>query len=162
SPNFYAYFPSNNSGPAILGELLSAGIGVQGMIWATSPACTELEMRVLDWLVEMLDLPRTFLTKGPGGGVIQDTASSSTLCALLAARERATGFASNENGIEGKLGIYASTQTHSSLEKAVKIAGIGRKNLRAIEVDERFAMRPDKLREAVQRDMKAGITPAFV
>src|SRR5262245_46415603 len=103
SPNFYAYFPSNNSGPSILGDLLSSGIGVQGMLWATSPACTELETVVLDWLVEMLGLPAGFLSSGAGGGVIQDTASSATLCALLAARERATGFRTNEEGCDGSL-----------------------------------------------------------
>src|SRR2546422_10055776 len=92
SPNFFAYFPSNTSGPSILGELLSAGLGVQGMLWATSPACTELETHMLDWLVEILGLPGKFLSSGAGGGVIQDTASSSSLCALLAARERATSY----------------------------------------------------------------------
>lgn len=162
SPNFYAYFPSNGSPVSILGELLSAGLGVQGMIWATSPACTEVEMRVLDWLVEMLALPKTFLSAGPGGGVIQDTASSSTLTALLAARERATGFASNEDGVEAKLACYTSAHAHSSIEKAVKIAGLGRKNLRLIPVDEKFAMRPEALEEAITRDRKAGFIPAFV
>src|SRR4030081_304821 len=103
SPNFYAYFPANASGPSILGDLLSSGLGVQGMLWATSPACTELETLVLDWLVEMLDLPRMFLSTSTGGGVIQDTASSASLCALLAARERATNFASNKHGGDGKL-----------------------------------------------------------
>ncbi|HKD11871.1 MAG TPA: pyridoxal-dependent decarboxylase, partial [Thermoanaerobaculia bacterium] len=96
SPSFFAYFPSNSSGPAVLGELLSAGLGVQGMLWATSPACTELETHVLDWLADMLDLPEKFRSSATGGGVIQDTASSASLCALLAARERATGFASNK------------------------------------------------------------------
>src|SRR6266404_2378649 len=88
SPNFFAYFPSNNSFPSVLGEMLSAGLGVQGMLWATSPACTELETHVLDWLVPLLGLPEKFLSTSSGGGVIQDTASSSSLCALLAARER--------------------------------------------------------------------------
>ena len=104
SPNFFAYFPSNASGPAILGDLLSSGLGVQGMLWATSPACTELETHVLDWLVGMLGLPEKFLSSSTGGGVIQDTASSSALCALLAARERATNFSSNRQGCDGKLG----------------------------------------------------------
>src|SRR5438876_5261299 len=98
SPNFFAYFPCNNSGASILGDLLSSGLGVQGMLWATSPACTELETHVLDWLVGMLGLPEKFLSSSSGGGVIQDTASSSSLCALLAARERATQYASNECG----------------------------------------------------------------
>jgi aromatic-L-amino-acid decarboxylase len=162
SPNFFAYFPSNGSGPAILGELLSAGLGVQGMLWATSPACTELETHVLDWLASMLGLPERFLSSGSGGGVIQDTASSAALCALLAGRERATGFATNEAGANGQLVAYASTQAHSSIEKAVRIAGIGSRNLRAIEVDESFAMRPDRLAEAIARDRREGKIPCFV
>ena len=88
SPNFFAYFPCNASGPGILGDLLASGLGVQGMLWSTSPACTELETHVMDWLVGMLGLPEKFLSTGTGGGVIQDTASSAVLCALLAARER--------------------------------------------------------------------------
>ena len=162
SPNFFAYFPSNNSGPSILGELLSAGLGVQGMLWATSPACTELETHVLDWLVGMLGLPEKFRSSSPGGGVIQDTASSATLCALLAGRERATGFRANEAGADGRLTAYASTQAHSSVEKAVKIAGIGRENLRLIEVDADFAMRPDALAKAIADDRRAGKVPCFV
>jgi aromatic-L-amino-acid decarboxylase len=162
SPNFFAYFPSNNSGPSILGELLSAGLGVQGMLWATSPACTELETHVLDWLVGMLGLAEKFLSSSTGGGVIQDTASSATLCALLAGRERATGFRANESGADGRLTAYASTQAHSSVEKAVKIAGIGRENLRLIEVDKNFAMRPDALAAAIAEDRRAGKIPCFV
>jgi aromatic-L-amino-acid/L-tryptophan decarboxylase len=162
SPNFFAYFPSNNSGPSILGDLLSSGIGVQGMLWATSPACTELETLVLDWLVEMLGLPDAFLSTSKGGGVIQDTASSATLCALLAARERATGFQSNEEGCDGTLVAYTSEHAHSSLEKAVKIAGIGRKNLRLIAVDEKFAMRPDLLAQQIAADERAGKKPFLV
>jgi aromatic-L-amino-acid decarboxylase len=162
SPNFFAYFPSNNSGPSILGELLSAGLGVQGMLWATSPACTELETHVLDWLVGMLGLPEKFHSGSAGGGVIQDTASSATLCALLAGRERATGFRANEAGADGRLTAYASTQAHSSVEKAVKIAGIGRENLRLIEVDADFAMRPDALAKAIEDDRRAGKVPCFV
>jgi aromatic-L-amino-acid/L-tryptophan decarboxylase len=162
SPNFYAYFPCNASGPAILGDLLSSGLGVQGMLWATSPACTELESHVLDWLVAMLDLPRTFLSSGNGGGVIQDTASSASLCALLAARERATSFASNQRGCDGKLVAYTSSQAHSSIEKDVQIAGLGRQNLRLIAVDEKFAMRPDALAEQIEKDRRAGLVPCFV
>jgi aromatic-L-amino-acid/L-tryptophan decarboxylase len=162
SPNFFAYFPSNASGPSILGELLSAGLGVQGMLWATSPACTELETHVLDWLVGMLGLPDKFLSRGAGGGVIQDTASSSSLCALLAARERATSFASNEQGCDGRLVVYTSAQAHSSIEKDVKIAGLGRKNLRLIEVDEKFAMRANSLAAQIKKDREAGFIPCFV
>ena len=162
SPNFYAYFPSNNSFPSMLGELLSAGLGVQGMLWATSPACTELEAHVLDWLVRMLGLPDAYLSTGRGGGVIQDTASSSSLCALLAGRERATHLGSNQRGCDGKLTAYTSSQAHSSIEKAVKIAGIGRENLRLIEVDRDFAMRPDALDAAIRKDLAAGQVPCFV
>jgi aromatic-L-amino-acid decarboxylase len=162
SPNFYAFFPSNNSGPSILGDLLSSGIGVQGMLWATSPACTEVETHVLDWLVKMLALPKKFLSSSAGGGVIQDTASSASLCALLAARERATNFRTNAKGCDGSLVAYTSTQTHSSIEKAMKIAGMGSENLRLIEVDERFAMQPAALAAAITADRKAGKAPAFV
>ncbi len=162
SPNFFAYFPANASFPAMLGELLSAGLGVQGMLWATSPACTELETHVLDWLVDMLGLPDAFKSDGRGGGVIQDTASSASLCALLAARERATGYRINERGCDGSLVAYTSTQAHSSIEKAVKIAGIGSENLRLIDVDDTFAMRPDELAEAITEDRRAGKVPSFV
>ena len=162
SPNFFAFFPANTSGPAILGDLLSSGLGVQGMLWATSPACTELETHVMDWVVEMLGLPAKFLSSSAGGGVIQDSASSAALCALLAARERATNFASNEQGNDGRLVAYTSTQAHSSIEKAVKIAGIGRQNLRLIEVDENFGMRPDLLARQIEKDRQGGLTPFFV
>jgi aromatic-L-amino-acid decarboxylase len=162
SPSFFAFFPANNSGPSILGELLSAGLGVQGMLWATSPACTELETHVLDWMASMLALPDQFKSSGTGGGVIQDTASGAVLCALLAARERATGLQSNEHGCNGKLVAYTSTQAHSSVEKAVKIAGIGRANLRQVEVDERFAMRPDLLTQLIAQDRQNGLQPFFV
>jgi len=162
SPNFFAFFPANNSGPSILGELLSAGLGVQGMLWATSPACTELETHVLDWMVAMLGLPDKFKSTGAGGGVIQDSASSAVLCALLAARERATGFQSNERGCDGRLVAYTSTQAHSSVEKAVKIAGLGKANLRLIEVDRGFAMHPLALAQQIARDRQAGLQPCFV
>ncbi|GAB4530855.1 MAG: pyridoxal-dependent decarboxylase [Anaerolineae bacterium] len=162
SPNFFAFFPANASGPAILGDLLSSGLGVQGMLWTTSPACTELETHVLDWLADMLGLPARFKSNTAGGGVIQDTASSATLCALLAARERATHYASNEQGCDGRLVAYTSNQAHSSIEKAVKIAGLGRQNLRLIEVDERFAMRPDALARQIRADREAGLIPCFV
>ena len=162
SPNFYAFFPCNASGPAILGDLLSSGLGVQGMLWATSPACTELETHVLDWLVEMLGLPQKFLSSSTGGGVIQDTASSASLCAMLAARERATNFASNRRGCDGKLVAYTSTQAHSSIEKDVQIAGLGRDQLRLIAVDQDFAMCPQALAQQIEQDRHAGLTPCFV
>jgi aromatic-L-amino-acid decarboxylase len=131
------------------------------MLWATSPACTELETHVLDWLVEMLALPEKFLSGETGGGVIQDSASSATLCALLAAREHITNFAGNDQGCDGRLVAYTSNQGHSSIEKAVKIAGIGRQNLRLIDVDEHFAMRPDLLAAQIEKDRQAGSLPFF-
>ncbi len=161
SPNFFAFFPANNSGPSILGELLAAGLGVQGMLWATSPACTEVETHVLDWLIDMMALPEHFKSTGIGGGVIEDTASSAALCAILAARERTTGYTANERGTSGKLTAYVSTQTHSSVEKGVKIAGLGRENLRLIDGDSFYAMRPDALEAAILRDKEAGLTPCF-
>ncbi len=162
SPNYFAFFPANTSGPSILGELLSAGLGVQGMLWATSPACTEVETHVLDWMAHMLGLPAKFKSDNAGGGALQDSASSASLCALLAARERATNYQSNERGCDGRLVAYASTQTHSSIEKAVKIAGMGRLNLRLIEVDETFAMRPDALAQQIKADRRNGLIPCFV
>jgi len=161
SPKFHAYFPANASGPAILGDLLSSALGVQGMLWATSPACTELETHVLDWLVGMLGLPAKFLSSSNGGGVIQDTASSATLCAMLAARERATNYTSNLEGLAGKLVAYTSTQAHSSLGKAAMIAGIGRNHLRLVEVDERYAMRPELLQAYIEKDKQDGLLPFF-
>ncbi|HFE63008.1 MAG TPA: aspartate aminotransferase family protein, partial [Caldithrix sp.] len=162
SPNFFAYFPANTSGPAILGELLSAGLGVQGMIWATSPACTELETHVLDWLVEMMALPEKFKSTGTGGGVIQDSASSAALCAVITAREKATNYRSNARGCNGELVAYASAQAHSSIEKAIKIAGIGSQNLRLIPVDSEFAMQPEALEKQITRDREDGLLPFFV
>jgi aromatic-L-amino-acid decarboxylase len=162
SPNFYAYFPCNSSGPSVLGDMLSAAFGVQGMLWVTSPACTELEAHVLDWLVEMLDLPRQFLSTSAGGGVIQDSASSSSLCAILAARERATNLASNARGCRQPLVAYTSSQAHSSIEKDIKIAGVGSENLRLVDVDSKFAMRPDLLEKAIEDDKKIGLQPFFV
>jgi aromatic-L-amino-acid decarboxylase len=162
SPNFFAFFPSNNSGPSILGELLCAGLGVQGMLWTTSPACTELEAHLMDWMADMMGLPARFKSSGSGGGVIQDSASSAVLCAILAARERSTGLNSNELGCDRRLVAYTSTQAHSSVEKAIKIAGIGRANLRFIEVDETAAMRPNLLEQAILKDREAGLIPFFV
>ncbi len=162
SPVFYAYFPSNTSFPSILGDLISSGLGVQGMIWATSPAATELETRVLDWLAEMMDMPEKFKSASTGGGVIQDTASTSALTAVIAARERATKFESNKTGVRQNLVAYVSSQTHSSLEKAIKMAGIGSENLRTIDVDEQFAMRPELLEKRIQDDKRNGFLPFFV
>ena len=162
SPNFFAYFPCNSTGPAILGDLLSSGLGIQGMLWASSPACTELESHVLDWLVDMLHLPEKFKSTSSGGGVIQDTASSATLCALIAAREKVSNSKINENGFDDSIRVYTSMEAHSSIEKAVKIAGIGSKNIRLIEVDDDFAMNPLKLRKSIEKDIIDGKIPAFV
>ena len=162
SPNFFGYFPCNSSGPAILADLISSGLGINGMLWSTSPAATELETHVLDWLVDMLDLPSQFKSTGTGGGVIQDTASSSSLCALIAARERTTRGQSNEIGCRDKMTVYASDQAHSSIEKAVMVAGLGRKNLRLINVDDSFAMRPNSLQDKIEQDIKEGYIPVYV
>jgi aromatic-L-amino-acid decarboxylase len=162
SPDFFGFFPANASGPSILGDLLSSGLGVQGMLWATSPACTELETHVCDWIVDLLGLPDLFKSTGDGGGVIQDSASNATLCAVLAAREQATNYGFNEKGGDGKLVAYTSTQAHSSIEKAIKIAGLGTRRLRAVPVDDRFAMQPDVLEKWIKEDRAAGFTPCFV
>jgi aromatic-L-amino-acid/L-tryptophan decarboxylase len=162
SPSFFAYFPANASGPAILGELLSAGLGVQGMLWSTSPACTELETHVMDWLVDLLALPERFRSSGAGGGVIQDSASSASLCALVAARERATGGRANEAGVDRPLGIYTTSQTHSSIEKAVRVAGLGSEAVRLVDVDGVHGMQPDDLARRITADVEAGVTPCLV
>lgn len=162
SPRFFGYFPANASPEAILGELVSAGLGVQGMSWVTSPACTELETAMLDWLVELCGLPERFRSDSTGGGVIQDTASSATLCALLAARERASGFTTNARGADPRQVVYASSEAHSSVEKAVRIAGIGTDRLRRIPTDERFRMDPAALERVIAADRAAGLVPAFV
>jgi aromatic-L-amino-acid decarboxylase len=162
SPNFFAFFPANASGPAILGDLISSGLGVQGMLWSTSPACTELETHVLDWMAEMLSLPADFRSTGRGGGVIQDSASSAALCALIAARERTTGLVSNERGCDGRLTAYTSSQAHSSIEKGVKVAGIGRENLRLIDVDSAMALQPEQLGRRIEADRREGFLPFFV
>ena len=155
-PGWNAYFPANNSPESILGEMLSAGLGTMGMSWQVSPAVAELEDLVMGWLRRMLGLPEGF------SGVIQDTASTGTLSALLTARERATNYDSNERGLKQPLVAYATRETHSSLEKGIKIAGYGRENLRMIETDENFAMIPDKLETAIIRDRAAGLQPTIV
>ena len=151
-PGWYAYFPANGSGPSILGELVAAGLGMQGMLWSTGPVCTELETHVMDWLVDLLALPSHFRSDGTGGGVIQHSASDAALCAIVAARHRA--------GTEGgPLVAYCSTQTHSSVEKDLRVAGIP--HLRAIDVDDAYAMRPDELARQIAADRAAGLRPFF-
>jgi aromatic-L-amino-acid/L-tryptophan decarboxylase len=162
-PAFFAYFPSNTSYPSILGELLSAGLGVQGMSWVTSPACTEVETMMLDWMRELLDLPERFgSTSASGGGVIQGTASEATLVAILSARWRATAGAVNADGDTTQLVAYATSQAHSSIEKGLRIAGIGTDRTRVVPHDESFAMRADVLAEMIADDRAAGLIPFFV
>lgn len=158
SPNFYAYFPANTSPPSILAEMIIATLGTQCMIWETSPAAAELEEKMMIWLRDLIGLPSNF------EGVIQDTASTSTLAAILTAREKKTDFRTNDEGIgiAGALRVYCSGQTHSSVEKAVKICGIGRKNLVKIPVRSDFSLDPQKLREAVERDIREGFAPCCV
>jgi aromatic-L-amino-acid decarboxylase len=177
-PGFFAYFPANISIPAILGELVSAGLGVQGMLWLTSPACTEVETRVLDWLREMLALPPAFDSRpeinqgSQGGGVIQGTASEATLSALVAARDRVRR-ADTRHGGPGHQNqrpeyvVYASTQAHSSITKAAMIAGIAdhatdARHVRLIDVDDAYAIRPALLEAAMRDDLARGLTPCFV
>lgn len=155
-PSWFAYFPANNSPPSVLAELLTAALGAQCMIWQTSPAAAELEEVVLEWLRQMLRLPEGM------AGVIQDTASTATVCALLTAREKATNFESNQIGLKKPLIVYTSEEAHSSIEKGVKIAGFGKENLRYIPTDEAFAMVPAKLEEAVVKDRNKGLQPACV
>jgi aromatic-L-amino-acid decarboxylase len=161
-PSFFAYFPANASPPSVLAEMLTATLGAQCMLWQTSPAASELEGRVLDWLRQMLGLPEGFT------GVIQDTATSATLAALLCARERATGWQANEQGLAAlggaglRLAAYCSEEAHSSVEKGLKVAGFGRAGLRKIAADAAFALKPEALAATIAADRAAGITPAAV
>ena len=163
-PSFFAFFPGNTTGPAVLGDLLSSGLGVQGMLWATSPAATELETHVLDWFAELLSLPARFRSDSAGGGVIQSTASDAALCAVVAALHRASGGSTERDGVHGRrFTAYTSGQTHSSVEKACRVAGLGADALRKIDVDPAtLAARPEHLRELIARDVADGCTPAIV
>jgi aromatic-L-amino-acid decarboxylase len=158
-PRFFAYFPANSSPPSVLAEMLTATIGAQCMLWQTSPAATEMETRITDWLRQMIGLPESF------HGVIQDSASSAILCAILSARVQVTGWRGNEDGLAGcpPIVIYTSDQTHSATEKGAKIAGLGRNNVRVIPSDPiTFAIRPDELENAIIKDKSAGKLPACV
>lgn len=158
-PNFFAYFPSNATLVSVLGELLSAGLGVQGMSWQTSPAATELEEVVMNWLREMIGLSKNFV------GVIQDTASTGTLVALLCARERATSYSQNQGGLQSEkspLVVYTSEQSHSSVTKAALLAGFGKDNVRLIDSDLELALRLDLLEAAIEKDLKAGLRPCAI
>jgi aromatic-L-amino-acid decarboxylase len=157
SPNFFAYFPANASYPSVLGELLSAGFGVQGMLWATSPAATEVETVMMDWLVDLCGLPARFHSSGVGGGVMLDSASSAVLTSMIAARHRAVGHRPAP-----ELRAYTSTQAHSSVLKGMRAAGFADDQLRSIEVDDTFAMRADLLEAAVAKDLADGYVPFFV
>ena len=158
SPNFFAYFPANSSHPSILAEMLMTTLGAQCMSWVTSPAATELEERVMEWLRDMIGLPKDF------SGVIQDTASTSTTCSLLTAREQITNYEINSSGMNDKgiLTVYCSSETHSSIEKAVKIIGLGKENLRKIAVDEKYAMDPKVLEETIESDINNNMKPTAV
>lgn len=164
-PNFFAYFPANISYPSILGELACAGLGVQGMSWVTSPACTEVESVMLDWMAELLGLPESFrFSSGSGGGVIQGSASEAALCAALAARWRATNGEVNARGSETMHGLvaYVTSQSHSSVEKGLRIAGIGTGQIRVVPHDTSYAMRPDELERMMAQDRADGLRPFLV
>lgn len=157
-PRFFAYFPSNAAPASAVAEHLAAELAVQGMLWQTSPAATEMEARMVDWLRQALGLPEGFR------GVIHDTASTATFAAVLTMRERALGWEGNRDGLAGapRLRLYASAQTHSSVEKAAMMAGIGRENLIRVPTDAAWAMRPAALAEAIAADRVAGHRPAGV
>ena len=157
-PAFFAYYPANTSPPSILAETLLAALGLQCMSWQTSPAATELEERVMQWLVDLLGLPTTF------AGVIQDSASNGALCSILTAREQATNFSSNQTGLyqQKPFTLYCSAEAHSSIEKAAKIAGIGSTYVRKIPVDENYAMDTACLAAAIKQDSADGLQPLWV
>lgn len=155
-PNFHAYFPANNSVESIFAEFITSAIGAQCMIWDTSPAAAELEQRMMEWLRDSMGLPSGL------EGVIQDSASSATLVALITAREVKTGFKSNEDGVPNNLRIYCSEETHSSIEKAVGVCGIGRKNLVKIGVDNQMRMIPSQLEEKIKADIQKDYQPCAV
>src|SRR4051812_17864989 len=162
-PGFFGYFPANTSGPSVLGDLVSAGLGVQGMSWVTSPAATELEQHVMDWFAELLGLPASFRSTGTGGGVVQDSSSGANLVALLAALHRSSTGSTVRHGVEPeRVTVYVSSETHSSMEKAVRIAGLGTDAVRIVEVDGDLAMRPAALAARLERDVARGYRPVLV
>ena len=158
-PNFFGYFPANGELSSVLGDYISTGLGVLGLSWQSSPALTELEEVVTDWMRQMVGLSDLW------SGVIQDTASTSTLVALICARERASDYSLVRGGLQSKeqtLIVYVSQHSHSSVEKAALLAGFGRDNLRFIATDEKYAMKPDALAEAIQSDLELGLVPCAV
>jgi aromatic-L-amino-acid decarboxylase len=158
-PQFFGYFPCNGTLASVLGDYVSTGLGVLGLAWQSSPALTELEEVVTDWLRQMVGLPEGWQ------GVIQDTASTSTLVALLCARERATSYSLGAGGLQAEahpLTIYASRHSHSSVDKAALLAGFGRDNMRLVPYDDCYAMRPDVLESMIADDTAAGRRPAAI
>lgn len=158
NPNFYAYFSANTSGPSVLAEMLMSTMGIQGMKWDTSPASTELEERMMEWLRDNMGIPTSWT------GVIQDTASTATLASIITAREQLSAYKINKNGFDGftNLRVYCSDQTHSSIEKGAKIAGIGKNNVIKIPTDDLLAMRPDALKKQILEDIKNGFQPLCI
>ncbi|XP_065332534.1 aromatic-L-amino-acid decarboxylase-like [Cloeon dipterum] len=166
-PQFHAYFPTANSYPAIVADMLSGAIACLGFSWITSPACTELEMVMLDWLGKMIDLPADFLSgsNGNGGGVIQGTASEATLVALLGAKAKVlkkidelTPNTSNDEGVAAKLVAYCSEHAHSSVERAGLLSGV---IMRAVPAEDDYRLRGDALRAFIREDKQAGLIPFF-
>ena len=158
-PQFFGYFPSNCSLASVLGDFLSTGLGVLGLSWQSSPALTELEEQVTDWMRQMVDLSPAW------SGVIQDTASTSTLVALLCARERASNYSLSRGGLQGEdqpLIVYLSDQSHSSVEKAALLAGFGRDNVRRVAHDAAYAMCSEALNEAIRRDLRENRKPCAI
>ncbi|MGC0393795.1 pyridoxal phosphate-dependent decarboxylase family protein [Bradyrhizobium sp. USDA 241] len=158
-PRFFGYFPSNSLGSGILGDLVSSGLGVLGLSWQSSPAVTEIEEVTVDWFRQMVGLSSAWF------GVINDTASTSTLVALLCAREKTTGFSLVRQGLQAELKpltIYTSASAHSSVEKAALLAGFGRENVRMVDIDASFAMRPGALEDAILADIHAGFKPCAI
>jgi len=158
SPRFFAYFPANTSLPSLIAEMMTAAMGVQGMKWETSPAAAELEEQVMEWLKSAIGLPGDFQ------GTIQDSASTATLVSILTAREKKSGYDINERGLYGQpvFRVYCSQETHSSIERAVKVAGLGRQNLVKIPVDDSFRMQSDQLESAIEADIRSGYTPLCI
>jgi aromatic-L-amino-acid decarboxylase len=158
NPKWFAYFQANSSYPSVLAEMLTATLATQCMVWETSPAAAELEEKMMVWLKDIMGLPEHF------EGVIQDTASTATLCAFLSAREMTSNFKINSDGFSGseKYRIYCSTETHSSIDKAIRIAGMGNKNLVKVEVDDKLAMKPENLENAIKEDINSGKKPLCI
>jgi aromatic-L-amino-acid decarboxylase len=158
-PGYFAYFPTGGALTTVLGDLVSTGLGQLGLNWASSPALTEVEEVTLDWLRQLMGLSDEW------HGVIQDTASVSSLLALICARERSSAYAAARGGLQSEpapLMVYASAQAHSSVDKAALLAGFGRENLRLISTDAEYAMEADVLEAAIEKDLAAGNKPCAI